>query len=105
MKRDLHISSPCLWRDYRNKRKFFNKQKPRHADFQPDYTSKDKVKEIPFNKSCLPEEFKNYRFKYPDFLPRLDPIYRHTLCEKLERNDMFKRRKMLYIPGKLAIYR
>ena len=93
-----------MWRDHRNKRKFFDKPRPRNADFQPDYTAQEKTKAIPFTKSCLPEELKDYRFKYPDFLPRLDPRYRHALAEKLEREDMFKRRKMLYIPGKLSAF-
>lgn len=98
---DLHLSAPSLWRDPRNKRRFFDKPIKSTDDFQSDYTSRNlKNKSIPFNKSCLPEEFKDYRFKYPEFLPKMDPRYRHVVAERLEREEMFKRRKVLFIPGK-----
>ena len=90
---------PCLWRTLRNKRSYFDKKKPKGVGFQQDYTSDLKVKETTFKESCLPTEFKDYRFKYPDFLPITDPAFRHSLTEKLEREEMFKRRKKLFIPG------
>lgn len=41
---------------------------------------------------------KNFRFKYPEFLPDPDIKMRNTLREKLERMDMMKRRTIIDIP-------
>lgn len=53
-------------------------------------------------KNCWLKDFKSLiffcRFIYPEFLP--DPKYefRNKIREKMERSDMLKRRKVLYIP-------
>lgn len=53
-------------------------------------------------KNCWLKDFQSFiffsRFIYPEFLP--DPKYefRNKIREKMERSDMLKRRKILYIP-------
>ncbi|KZC11706.1 PREDICTED: 39S ribosomal protein L19, mitochondrial [Dufourea novaeangliae] len=42
--------------------------------------------------------FSNYRHIYPEFLPDPNPLYRNSLREKLERNDMLARRAVITIP-------
>ena len=51
-----------------------------------------------------------YRDVYPDFLPPAKPEQRHLLREKIEREDMIKRRHVLEVPefyvgkGKKLVY-
>lgn len=88
-----------LWRTNRNQRKFFRRQKPHSNDFPSEYTS-TAPRTAPVTESCLPEEFADYRFKYPEFLPVTDLNHRQPLKEKIERLEMLKRRKVIEIPGK-----
>lgn len=38
------------------------------------------------------------RFKYPEFLPHPNTLWRHPIREKLERRDMINRRNHITIP-------
>lgn len=40
----------------------------------------------------------SFRYKYPEFLPDPNPLYRNALREKLERLDMLARRNVINIP-------
>jgi hypothetical protein len=41
---------------------------------------------------------REYRYVFPEFLPDPNPIMRDHLREKLEREDMLKRREVIEIP-------
>lgn len=64
------------------------------------YSSNVKTKEetnVTFNSTESPkyedrQTKSHYRFIYPEFLPDPDPKYRHPIREKIERQDMLKRR-------------
>lgn len=99
LKSNLHTTAFCLWRYPRNKRLFFDKEKKHSKRFPSEYTSSTKIKDIPFKQSCLSEEYETYRFKYPDFLPEPDVKYRQPIKEKIQREEMIKRRKFIHIPG------
>lgn len=43
-------------------------------------------------------ELAEYRFVYPEFLPNPKFKVRHKICEKLEREDMLRRRSVIVIP-------
>jgi len=61
----------------------------RHENKQLQSSANDKTSE------SFPQEF---RFLFPDFLPRPDFGTRHPLREKLERYDMFRRREYVGVP-------
>lgn len=44
------------------------------------------------------EADRDYRYIYPDFLPNPAYYYRDKVLERLERRDMFERRKQIIIP-------
>ncbi|XP_055329244.1 39S ribosomal protein L19, mitochondrial-like [Paramacrobiotus metropolitanus] len=56
------------------------------------------VEVIPPLSQRTPEIPASFRFIYPEFLPNIDPKKRNYLSEKLERQDMMRRRTQLHIP-------
>ena len=87
------------WRNPRNQRTFFRKERPHSETFPAEFTSFDQRSQS-FKESVLPAEFADYRFKYQEFLPTTDLNYRQPLKDKIERLEMLKRRKFIEIPGK-----
>lgn len=56
------------------------------------------VEHIPPLSPRTPHIPASYRFIYPEFQPKPDALYRNPLREKLERQDMLRRRAVMNIP-------
>uniref|UniRef100_A0A131XE38 Large ribosomal subunit protein bL19m n=1 Tax=Hyalomma excavatum TaxID=257692 RepID=A0A131XE38_9ACAR len=73
--------------------RFLAAQAPQPSDAQPENAVIDRR-----NRTKLPDNFVDYRFIYPEFLPDTDFSLRNSVREKLERKDMLNRRSVIEIP-------
>ncbi|KAI1278834.1 39S ribosomal protein L19, mitochondrial [Halotydeus destructor] len=84
----------------RGKMRSLPKVLPKHFQPEPDFTTPKEApkRSIKWTESVLPTNMSEMRFKFPEFLPPDDPEFRHPLMNKLEREDMLKRRQVLDVP-------